>query len=86
MLQSAMIAGGIRSAPASQAGTAAAGGAIQAGAGLPYSAGRSTGMAAAATGRAAANVASRAVSIARAGYQGARTAAYKLAALRGRSQ
>ena len=86
MLQSAMIAGGIRSAPASQAGAAAAGGAIQAGAGLPYSAGRATGMAAAATGRAAANVATGAFTIARAGYQGARTAAYKLAALRGRSQ
>lgn len=86
MLQSAMIAGGIRSAPASPAGAAAAGGAIQAGAGLPYSAGRATGMAAAATGRAAANVATGAVTIARAGYQGARTAAYKLAALRGRSQ
>jgi type IV secretion system protein VirB6 len=86
MLQSAMIAGGIRSAPASRAGAEAAGGAIQAGAGLPYSAGRATGVAAAATGRAAANVASGAVSIARAGYQGARTAAYKLAALRGRSQ
>jgi type IV secretion system protein VirB6 len=86
MLQSAMIAGGMRSAPASRAGAAAAGGAIQAGAGLPYSAGRATGMAAAATSRAAANVASGAVSVARAGYQGARIAAYKLAALRGRSQ
>ena len=86
MLQSAMIAGGIRSAPAPRVGAAPAGGAIQAGAGLPYFAGRATGMAAAATGRAAARVASGAVSVARASYQGARIAAYKLAALRGRSQ
>jgi type IV secretion system protein VirB6 len=88
MLQSAMIAGGMRSAPASRAGAgaAAAGGAIQAGTGLPYSAGRATGVAAVAAGRAAANVASGAISVARAGYQSARTAAYKLAALRGRSQ
>ncbi len=86
MLQSAMIAGGIRSAPVSPAGGAAAGGAIRAGAGLPFVAGRATGMAAAATGRAAANVASGAVTIARAGYQGARIAAYRLAALRGQSK
>ena len=86
MLQSAMIAGGLRAAPVSPTGAAAAGGAIHASAGLPFLAGRATGMAAAATGRAAANVASGAVTIARAGYQGARIAAYKLAALRGRSQ
>ncbi len=86
MLQSAMIAGGMRSASASQAGAAAAGGAIRASAGLPFAAGRATGMAAAATGRATTNLASGAVTIARAGYQGARIAAYKLAALRGRSQ
>ncbi len=86
MLQSAMIAGGMRSAPASQVGAAAAGGAIRAGTGLSYAAGRATGIATAATGRAAANVASGAVTIARAGYQGARMAAYRLAALRGQAK
>lgn len=86
MLQSAMIARGMRSAPSSAASTAAAGGAIRAGAGLSYSAGRATGAAAAATGRAVADVAAGAVTVARAGYQGARTAAYRLAALRGQSR
>ncbi len=86
MLQSAMIAGGLRSAPSSQASAAATGGAILAGAGLPYAAGRATGVAAAATGRAATNVAAGAVTVARAGYQGARMAAYRLAALRGQSR
>jgi len=86
MLQSAMIAGGLRSAPASAISGAAAGGAIRAGAGIPYAAGRATGLATAATGRAAANVAAGAVTVARAGYQGARMAAYKLAALRGQTR
>jgi type IV secretion system protein VirB6 len=86
MLQSAMIARGMRSAPSSTASVATAGGAIRAGAGLPYSAGRATGAAAAATGRAVADVAAGAVTDARTGYQGARTAAYRLAALRGQSR
>jgi type IV secretion system protein VirB6 len=86
MLQSAMIARGMRSAPSSTASVATAGGAIRAGAGLPYSAGRATGAAAAATGRAVADVAAGAVTVARTGYQGARTAAYRLAALRGQSR
>jgi type IV secretion system protein VirB6 len=60
MLQSAMIAGGLRSSSAApSAGVAAQGGTVRAGAGIPYAAGRATAA--------------------------VKTAAYKLAALRGRS-
>jgi type IV secretion system protein VirB6 len=60
MLQSAMVAGGLRSSSAARsAGAAAQGGTVRAGAGIPFAAGRATAA--------------------------VKTAAYKLAALRGRS-
>ena len=63
----------------------AAGGVVRAGAGLPYAAGQATGAAAAATGRAAGTMAAGAGAVVRQGYGAVRTAAYKLAALRGRA-
>ena len=68
------------------AGTSgAAGGVARAGVGLPYAAGQATGAAAAAGGRAAGAVAAGAGTAVRQGYGAVRTAAYKLAALRGRA-
>ncbi|MBT9491649.1 MAG: type IV secretion system protein [Paucibacter sp.] len=63
MMQSAMMAGGLRSSSANSAGAAAQGGSVRAGAGIPYAAGRATAATTAAV----------------------KTAAYKLAAMRGRS-
>lgn len=77
MIQNAMMVAGLRSAAAARgasAPTAAAGGAIRAGTGLPYAA-----------GRAAASTAAGAATFVRRGYAAARTAAYRLAALRGRA-
>ena len=76
MIQNAMMVSGLRSASASRShnSAAAAGGVVRAGIGIPHAA----GAAAAATGRYAGTMA-------RQGYGAARTAAYKLAALRGRS-
>jgi type IV secretion system protein VirB6 len=76
MIKSAMMVSGLRSASSSRGASAAAGagGVIRAGTGLPYAAGAAT----AATGRYTSNMARR-------GYGAARSAAYKLAALRGRS-
>ena len=75
MVQNVLMVAGMRSVSASRAATpATAGGVIRAGAGLPHAAGGAAG--AAATG---------ASGLARQGYGYARTAAYKLAALRGRS-
>lgn len=86
MIQNAMMVSGLRSASSRGAGTAgAAGGVVRAGAGLPYAAGQATGAAAAATGRAAGTVAAGAGAVVRQGYGAVRTAAYKLAALRGRA-
>jgi len=86
MIQSAMMVSGLRSASSRGAGAAgAAGGVVRAGAGLPYAAGQATGAAAAATGRAAGTVAAGAGAVVRQGYGAVRTAAYKLAALRGRA-
>ena len=86
MVQNAMMVGGLRSASAARAaGPAAAGGVVRAGAGLPHAAGRATGAAAAATGRFAGTVAAGAGAAVRQGYGAVRTAAYKLAALRGRA-
>jgi type IV secretion system protein VirB6 len=76
MIQNAMMVSGLRSASSAR-GAGAAGGAIRAGAGLPYAAGNATGVAAAATARAAG-------AAVRNGTGAVRTAAYKLAALRGR--
>ncbi len=81
MLQNTMIAGGMRAGSSAGAGGApgsgAAGGVVRAGAGLPYAAGR-------ATVGAANGVTNGAVAVARQGTAIARTAAYRLAALRGR--
>jgi len=86
MIQNAMMVSGLRSASSRGAGAAgAAGGVVRAGAGLPYAAGQATGAAAAATGRAAGTVAAGAGAVVRQGYGAVRTAAYKLAALRGRA-
>lgn len=76
MIQNAMMVSGLRSASSARGVSAAAraGGVIRAGTGLPHAA----GAAAAASGRYASSVASR-------GYAATRSAAYKLAALRGRS-
>ena len=87
MIQNAMMVSGLRSASSARgAGAAgAAGGVVRAGAGLPYAAGQATGAAAAATGRAAGTMAAGAGAMVRQGYGAVRTAAYKLAAMRGRA-
>jgi type IV secretion system protein VirB6 len=87
MVQNAMMVAGLRSASASRgAGTAAtAGGVVRAGAGLPHAAGRATGAMAATGVRFAGTMASGAGAMARQGYGAVRAAAYKLAALRGRT-
>src|SRR3990167_1521102 len=87
MIQNAMMVSGLRSASSARgAGAAgAAGGVVRAGAGLPYAAGQATGAAATATGRAAGSMAAGAGAVVRQGYGAVRTAAYKLAALRGRA-
>ncbi|MGE4049687.1 MAG: type IV secretion system protein [Piscinibacter sp.] len=87
MIQNAMMVSGLRSASSARgAGAAgAAGGVVRAGAGMPYAAGQATGAAAAATGRAAGTMAAGAGAVVRQGYGAVRTAAYKLAALRGRA-
>ena len=87
MIQNAMMVSGLRSASSSRgAGAAgAAGGVVRAGAGVTYAAGQATGAAAAAPGRTAGTVVAGANAAVRQGYGAARTAAYKLAALRGRA-
>jgi type IV secretion system protein VirB6 len=75
MIQNAMMVAGLRSSSRA-AGSAAAGsggGTVRAGVGIPYIAGQATGVAASAAGR-----------VARHGAGAIRTAAYKLAAMRGR--
>lgn len=84
MIQNAMMVSGLRSASSTR-GAGAAGGVVRAGAGLPYAAGQATGAAATATGRAAGSMAAGAGAVVRQGYGAVRTAAYKLAALRGRA-
>lgn len=82
MIQNAMMVSGLRSASsAGSGGPTAAGGVIRSGAGLPYAAGRAASSMASAGGRFAAS----AGAMVRQGYGAARTAAYKLAALRGRT-
>jgi len=87
MIQNAMMVSGLRSASAARGAGAAgtAGGVVRAGAGLPYAAGQATGAAASAAGRAAGAMAAGAGAAIRQGYGAVRTAAYKLAALRGRA-
>ena len=84
MIQNAMMVSGLRSASSTRV-AGAAGGVVRAGAGLPYAAGQATGAAATATGRAAGTMAAGAGAAVRQGYGAMRTAAYKLAALRGRA-
>ena len=74
MIQNAMMVSGLRSSARGAGSAPGAGGVIRAGASLPHAA----GAAAASTGRHAGTMARR-------GYGAARSAAYKLAALRGRS-
>lgn len=86
MIQNAMMVSGLRSASAARgSASAAAGGVVRAGTGLPFAAGRATAAAASASGRAAGTMATGAAAFAREGYTAARTAAYRLAALRGRA-
>lgn len=87
MIQNAMMVSGLRSASAARStgAAAAAGGVVRAGAGLPYAAGRATASAASTGGRFAGTMATGAAAFARQGYVAARTAAYRLAALRGRA-
>ena len=87
MIQNAMMVSGLRSASAARStGTAAtAGGVVRSGTGLPYAAGRATATAASSGSRFAGTMATGAAAFARQGYTAARTAAYRLAALRGRA-
>jgi len=85
MIQNAMMVSGLRSASSTRGTAGATGGVVRAGAGLPYAAGHATGAAATATGRAAGAMAAGAGAAVRQGYGAVRTAAYKLAALRGRA-
>jgi type IV secretion system protein VirB6 len=87
MIQNAMMVSGLRSASAARnAGPAAAArGVIRAGVGLPHATGRATGAVASAGGRFVGAVTTGAASVGRQGYTAARTAAYRLAALRGRA-
>ena len=88
MIQNAMMVAGLRAAGAggrSGAAAAASGGVIRAGAGLPQAAGHAVGATGAVGTRVAGTMASGAGAMARQGYGLVRTAAYKLAALRGRA-
>lgn len=74
MIQNAMMVSGLRSSSRGASAAAGSGGVIRSGAGLPYAAVAAVGTA----GRSASSMARR-------GYGAARSAAYKLAAQRGRS-
>jgi type IV secretion system protein VirB6 len=87
IVKTAMLVAGLRATrSAGTAGaTATAGGAIRAGTGLPYAAGKATSSAASAGARFAGTIATGAGAVASGAFTGVRTAAYRLAALRGRS-
>ena len=87
MVQNAMMVAGLRAArsPGAAAAGVNAGGVIRAGAGLPHAAGAVTGAAAVAGARFAGTMATGAGAVARGAYGQVRTAAYRLAALRGRA-
>jgi type IV secretion system protein VirB6 len=86
MVQNAMMVGGLRSASAARgAGPAAGGGVVRAGAGLPHTTGRAGGAAMAAGAGFTGGMAAGAGAVVRQGYGAVRTAAYKLAAFRGRA-
>lgn len=78
MIQNTLMVAGLRSAVSARNAPSGAGGVIQAGAGVAGVAGRAAAVAGGAGGRMAA-------SVARQGFAPVRTAAYKLAALRGRT-
>ena len=84
MVQNAFMATSLHSATAARsAAPAPTGGVIRAGSGIPYATGMAAGSLALAGTRLAGSMASGAGAIARHGYGFARTAAYRLAALRG---
>jgi type IV secretion system protein VirB6 len=92
MIQNAMMVAGLRAASTGRYGTAASGaagstngGVIRAGAGLPYMAGQAVGASGQAGARFASTMATGAGAVVKQGYGYVRTAAYKLAALRGRA-
>jgi type IV secretion system protein VirB6 len=86
MIQNSMIVAGVWSAAGRRGAVAAgSGGAIRAGAGLPHGAGRATGAIALAGARFGGTMAAGAGAFARQGAGLVRTAAYRLAALRGRT-
>lgn len=87
MIQNTLMVSGLRSAASARSGASAAlaGGVIRAGAGLPYAAGRVAGVPATVSSRFANSVATGAGAVATHGARAVRVAAYKLAALRGRT-
>jgi type IV secretion system protein VirB6 len=87
MVQNAMMVAGLRAASSPHAATAAAGagGVIRAGTGVAHAAGAAIGAVAHAGTRLAGTMATGAGAIARGAYGHARPAAYRLAALRGRT-
>jgi type IV secretion system protein VirB6 len=86
MIQNAMMVSGLRSASAARSTGAAAGagGIVRAGTGLSHAVGRATAAASSTGSHFAGTLATGATAFARQGYAAARTAAYRLAALRGR--
>jgi type IV secretion system protein VirB6 len=92
MIQNAMMVAGLRAASTGRYGVSTPasaasvnGGVIRAGTGLPHAAGQAVGAAGLAGARFAGTMATGASAVVRQGYGYARTAAYKLAALRGRA-
>jgi len=86
MIQNVLMASSnLRSRRGAGGAAGTGGGVVRAGVGLPYSAGRAAGGAANVAGGLASTAATGADALARHGYGTVRTAAYKLAALRGRS-
>jgi type IV secretion system protein VirB6 len=87
MIQNALMVSGLRSAASARSGLTGttAGGAIRAGVGVPYAAGRATAATASAGPRFAGTMAAGAGAMGARGARAVRVAAYKLAALRGRS-
>jgi type IV secretion system protein VirB6 len=84
MVQNTIMVAGIWSATSTRSGgPATAGGVIRAGAGIPHAVGRATGATSLSGARFAQATATGATAIAGQGYGLARTAAYRLAALRG---
>lgn len=87
MIQNVLMASSnLRSARNGSGGAAGAGGGVvRAGVGIPYATGRAAGAVATVAGGIASTAATGAGALARHGYGAVRTAAYKLAAMRGRS-